>query len=74
MVLDILIDLGIAVAFARTRVMPTLVTPREQVGKALGMRRTTAALELEEVIYAAGGGDAVASSRDLSRRGRSTSM
>jgi DNA-binding GntR family transcriptional regulator len=65
MVLDILIDLGIAVAFARTRVMPTLVTPREQVGKALGMRRTTAALELEEVIYAAGGGDAVAYSRDL---------
>jgi len=45
--------------------MPTLVTPREQVGKALGMRRTTAALELEEVIYAAGGGDAVAYSRDL---------
>jgi GntR family transcriptional regulator len=65
MVLDILIDLGIAVAFARTRVMPTLVTPREQVGKALGIRRTTAALELEEVIYAAGGGDAVAYSRDL---------
>jgi GntR family transcriptional regulator len=65
MVLDILIDLGTAVAFARTRVMPTLVTPREQVGKALGMRRTTAALELEEVIYAAGGDDAVAYSRDL---------
>ncbi|HWE32369.1 MAG TPA: GntR family transcriptional regulator [Solirubrobacteraceae bacterium] len=65
MVLDILIELGIAVAFARTRVMPTLVTPREQVGKALGMRRTTAALELEEVIYAAGGEDAVAYSRDL---------
>jgi GntR family transcriptional regulator len=65
MVLDLLIELGVAVAFARTRVMPTLVTPREQVGKALGMRRTTAALELEEVIYAAGGGDPVAYSRDL---------
>jgi len=64
MVLDMLIELGIAVAFARTRVIPCLVTPREQVGKALAIRRTTAALELEEVIYA-GGGDPVAYSRDL---------
>jgi GntR family transcriptional regulator len=64
MVLDILKDIGVAVAFARTRVMPRLITPREQVGQALGIRRTTAALELEEVIYA-GGGDPVAYSRDL---------
>jgi DNA-binding GntR family transcriptional regulator len=65
MVLDLLIELGVAVAFARTRVMPTLVTPREQVGKALGVTRTTAALELEAVIYPAGAGDPVAYSRDL---------
>jgi GntR family transcriptional regulator len=64
MVLDVLIEIGIAVGYARTRVMPCLVTPREQVGKALGMRRTTAALELEEVIYA-GRGEPVAYSRDL---------
>ncbi len=64
MVLDVLIGLGISVAFAQTRVMPCLVTPREQVGKALGVRRTTALLELEEVIHA-GGGDPVAYSRDL---------
>jgi GntR family transcriptional regulator len=64
MVLDVLIELGVAVAFARTRVMPCLITPREQVGKALGAKRTIAALELEEVIYA-GGGDPVAYSRDL---------
>ena len=64
MVLDVLVELGVAVAFARTRVMPCLVTPREQVGKALQARRTTAALELEEVIYA-GGGEPVAYSRDL---------
>ena len=64
MVLDVLIDLGVPVAFARTRVMPCLITPREQVGKALQIRRTTAALELEEVIYA-GAGDPVAYSRDL---------
>jgi DNA-binding GntR family transcriptional regulator len=64
MVLDVLIEIGVAVAFARTRVMPSLVTPREQVGKALGVRRTTAALELEEVIYA-GAGDPVSYARDL---------
>ena len=64
MVLDVLIELGVAVGFARTHVIPCLVTPREQVGKALAMRRTTAALELEEVIYT-GGGDPVAYSRDL---------
>jgi GntR family transcriptional regulator len=64
MVLDVLIELGISVAYARTHVIPCLVTPREQVGKALGIHRTTAALELEEVIYV-GGGDPVAYSRDL---------
>ena len=64
MVLDVLIELGIPIGFARTRVMPCLVTPREQVGKALEIRRTTALLELEEVIYV-GGGEPVAYSRDL---------
>lgn len=64
MVLDVLIEVGIAVAFAHTQAIPCLVTPREQVGKALEVRRTTAALELEEVIYA-GGGEPVAYSRDL---------
>jgi GntR family transcriptional regulator len=64
MVLDVLIEVGIPIGFARTRVMPCLVTPREQVGKALQIRRTTAALELEEVIYL-GGGEPVAYSRDL---------
>jgi len=64
MVLDILIARGVQVAFAQTRVMPCLVTPREQVGKALAVRRTTAALELQEVIYA-GASEPVAYSRDL---------
>jgi DNA-binding GntR family transcriptional regulator len=68
MVLDVLIEMGVAVAFARTHVIPCLVTPREQSGKALGFRRTTAALELEEVIYTAGS-EPVAYSRDLFSRG-----
>jgi DNA-binding GntR family transcriptional regulator len=68
MVLDILIEMGVAVAFARTHVIPCLVTPREQNGKALGFRRPTAALALEEVIYTAGS-EPVAYSRDLFSRG-----
>lgn len=64
MVLDVLLDLKVPIGFARTRVMPCLVTSREQTGKALQLHRTAAALELEEVIYA-GSGDPVAYSRDL---------
>jgi GntR family transcriptional regulator len=64
MVLDVLIELGVPVTFARTRVMPALLTARERAGKALGIRRTTAGLELEELIFA-GRDDRVAYSRDL---------
>lgn len=64
MVLDILLARGVPVAFARTRVVPCLVTPGELVGKALGLTRTTAALELQEIMYA-GANQPVAYSRDL---------
>jgi DNA-binding GntR family transcriptional regulator len=64
MVLDVLIDLGVPVTYARTRVIPSLLSPRERAGKLLGVRRTTAVLELEELIYA-GRDERVAYSRDL---------
>jgi GntR family transcriptional regulator len=64
MVLDVLIDFGVPVTFARTRVMPYLLDPRERAGKLLGVRRTTAVLQLEELIYA-GREERVAYSRDL---------
>ena len=64
MVLDVLIETGVPVTFARTRANPRLLTARERAGKLLGIRRTTAALELEELIYA-GRGEPVAYSRDL---------
>ncbi|HET9718479.1 MAG TPA: GntR family transcriptional regulator [Solirubrobacteraceae bacterium] len=64
MVLDLLLDAGVPVAYARTRVMPTLLNPRERTGKLLGVRSTVAALELEELIYA-GRDERVAYSRDL---------
>ena len=64
MVLDVLIEIGVPVSYARTRVMPALLTPRDRAGRALGVRRTTAGLELEELIFA-GREDPVAYSRDL---------
>jgi len=64
MVLDILIDLGVPVTFARTRVIPALLGPRERAGKLLGVRRMTAVMELEELIYS-GRDERVAYSRDM---------
>lgn len=64
MVLDILIAQALPIAFARTRVLPRVVTPRDRAGRVLGVRGTTAALELEEAIHLTSG-DAVQYSRDL---------
>jgi DNA-binding GntR family transcriptional regulator len=64
MVLDVLISSGVPVTYARTTVRPALLTPRERAGKLLGIRRTTAGLELEELIFA-GREQHVAYSRDL---------
>jgi GntR family transcriptional regulator len=64
MVLDVLIAIGIPVTFSRTHVIPTLITPRERAGRLLGIRSVTAALELDELIYA-GQDERVAYSRDL---------
>lgn len=64
MVLDLLIESGVPVTYARTQVMPYVLTPRERAGKLLRVPRTTAALELEELIFA-GREERVAYSRDL---------
>jgi GntR family transcriptional regulator len=64
MMLDVLIAVGVPIAYARTRVMPALLTPRDRAGKRLEIRRTTAGLELEELIFA-GRDERVAFSRDL---------
>jgi GntR family transcriptional regulator len=55
MVMDVLLDHGIAIAFAVTRVRPLLVNSRERVGRALGVQGTTAVLELEEVFHLGSG-------------------
>jgi GntR family transcriptional regulator len=55
MVLDVLVERGDPIAFARTQVRPRLVEPGTSVGKALGVSRVTAALELSELLHAPGG-------------------
>jgi hypothetical protein len=44
--------------------MPALLTARERAGRALGVRQTTAGLEMDELIFA-GRDERVAYSRDL---------
>ena len=55
MVLDLLLDQGVRIAFARTQVRPRLVEPGGRLGEALGATRVTAALELTELMHLAGG-------------------
>jgi GntR family transcriptional regulator len=55
MVLDVLIEHGIPIAFARTHVNPRLVEPDSRLGQALEATRVTATLELVEVMHLAEG-------------------
>jgi DNA-binding GntR family transcriptional regulator len=55
MVLDVMVERGVPIAFARTQVRPRLVEPGGRLGEALGAARVTAALELVELIHLAGG-------------------
>ena len=55
MVLDILVEGGVPIAFARTQVRPRLLEPGSRLGEAIGATRVTAALELVELMHLAGG-------------------
>jgi GntR family transcriptional regulator len=55
MVLDVLLGHGVAIAFAVTRMRPLLLSGRERLGRALGVKGATAVLELEEVMHLASG-------------------
>jgi GntR family transcriptional regulator len=50
MVLDVLLAHELPVAYARTQIRPRLLTSRDKLGAALGLRRTSAALEIGHVI------------------------
>jgi GntR family transcriptional regulator len=55
MVLDVLLELDVPVGWARTKVTPRLLTSRDPAGRAFGVKRATAVLELEEVMYLTSG-------------------
>ncbi len=55
MVLDVLLEHGVPIAFARTQVRPRLIEPGSRLGEAMGATRVTAALELSEVMHLADG-------------------
>jgi hypothetical protein len=55
MVMDVLLERGARMAFARTQVRPRLVEPGGRLGEALAATRVTAALELVELIHTAAG-------------------
>ena len=63
MVLDVLLEQGVQVAFAVTRVRPLLLSARERIGRALRVQGATAVLELEEIMHLASG-EAVQHSSD----------
>ena len=58
-----LLEHGVAIAFAVTRVRPLLIGGRERLGRALGVPATTAVIELEEIMHLASG-EAVQHSSD----------
>jgi DNA-binding GntR family transcriptional regulator len=63
MVLDVLLEQGVQIAFAVTHVRPRLVSARERAGRALEVQGATAVIELEEIMHL-GSGQAVQHSAD----------
>jgi GntR family transcriptional regulator len=63
MVLDVLLEQGVQVAFAVTHVRPLMISARERIGRALHVSGATAVLELEEIMHLASG-EAVQHSSD----------
>ena len=51
MVLDLLLDEGIPVAFSEVEVGAALLEPQQPAGRSLGLSRPTAALMLTEIMY-----------------------
>jgi DNA-binding GntR family transcriptional regulator len=55
MVLDVLLKAGVPVAYTRAHITARVLTKRDRVGKALGVRDTVAALEIDHVTCTAEG-------------------
>ncbi len=55
MVLDVLLDQGIPVAYTRAHILARVLTKRDPVGKAIGVSETLAAIEIAHVTSTAEG-------------------
>jgi GntR family transcriptional regulator len=55
MVLDVLLEHGVPVAYNRSRIAARVLTGRDATGRALGLSQTTAALEIEHLTCTAEG-------------------
>jgi GntR family transcriptional regulator len=55
MVLDVLLDQGIPVAYTRAHILARVLTKRDRVGKALAVEETLAAIEIDHVTSTAEG-------------------
>ena len=64
MILDVLVDQGLPVAFSSTSIRPLLIRPDDEAGRMLELEEATAALELEETVHLASG-EAVQRSIDV---------
>ena len=64
MILDVLIEQGLPVAFSSTTIRPVLLRPDEGRGRMLEVERTTAGIELEETVRLTTG-EAVQRSHDV---------
>ena len=65
MVLDVLLDQGIPVAYTRLHIIARLLTRRDRVGRALDVEETLAALEIDHVTSTAEGAPVMHSDRHL---------
>lgn len=69
MVLDVLLNQGVPIVFATTRITARLLTPRQPTARALGIEKSTATLEME-ATHRLSTGRVVQASRDLFAPGR----
>ncbi len=64
MILDVLVNQGLPVAYSSTSIRPLLIVPDDERGRMLELPEATAALELEETVHLTNG-EAVQRSHDV---------
>lgn len=55
MLLDLLVSEGVLISFSKLNIDAELISPEDEVGRALGLNSMSAALSLTEIMYLTGG-------------------